>query len=251
MSYGFIITRHVNSEVTNKYWNQCVKLLRTYYPHKKIIIIDDNSNPQFLKQENDYKDITIIQSEYPKRGELLPYIYFLRNKWFDNAVIIHDSVFFHKRIAFEKLKTPVMPLWHFEYDRENLYNLLRMTSYLSNNYVIKSKLNPHNYLNYHRQFNGCFGTQVFINHTFLQNIQSKYNIINLINAVRNRRDRCGLERIMGAIFYTENPQLHKYYSFFGKIHNNKNAFNYSYNNYINDFNSRKVPSYIVKVWTGR
>ena len=27
-NYGFIITRHVNSEKTNKYWNQTVKLIR-------------------------------------------------------------------------------------------------------------------------------------------------------------------------------------------------------------------------------
>ena len=24
-SYGFIITRHVNSEKTNNYWNRCIK----------------------------------------------------------------------------------------------------------------------------------------------------------------------------------------------------------------------------------
>ena len=38
-TYGFIITRHVNSEKTNKYWNKCVKCIRTFYPLKKIIII--------------------------------------------------------------------------------------------------------------------------------------------------------------------------------------------------------------------
>ena len=24
MTYGFIITRHVNSKITNNYWNECV-----------------------------------------------------------------------------------------------------------------------------------------------------------------------------------------------------------------------------------
>ena len=38
-NYGFIIIRHVNSVKTNKYWNQSVKLIRTIYPNKKIIII--------------------------------------------------------------------------------------------------------------------------------------------------------------------------------------------------------------------
>ena len=37
--YGFIITRHVNSIKTNNYWNHSVKLLRTFYPLIKIVII--------------------------------------------------------------------------------------------------------------------------------------------------------------------------------------------------------------------
>ena len=77
-TYGFIITRHVNSDKTNQYWNQCVKLIRKFYPLIQIIIIDDNSNTEFVKSDFEYTDLTIIQSEYPKRGELLPYIYYLK-----------------------------------------------------------------------------------------------------------------------------------------------------------------------------
>ena len=49
MSYGFIITRHVNSNKTNLYWNECVKRIRHFYPTKEIIVIDDNSNEEFVK----------------------------------------------------------------------------------------------------------------------------------------------------------------------------------------------------------
>jgi hypothetical protein len=41
---------------------------------------------------------TIINSEYHGRGELLPYYYYLQNKFVDKAVIIHDSVFINKYI---------------------------------------------------------------------------------------------------------------------------------------------------------
>ena len=102
-SFGFILTRHVNSEKTNKYWNHSVKCLRTLYPLNKIIIIDDNSNYNFVKAEFEYKNVEIIQSEFNGRGELLPYYYYLKNKFFDHAVILHDSVFFHRRVHFEKL----------------------------------------------------------------------------------------------------------------------------------------------------
>ena len=92
-NFGFIITRHVNSEKTNKYWNHCVKCLKRFYPQKKIVIIDDNSNPVYLKREFDYTNILVINSEFKGRGEILPYYYYLKNKFFKNAVIIHDSVF--------------------------------------------------------------------------------------------------------------------------------------------------------------
>jgi hypothetical protein len=46
--YGFIITRHVISEKTNKYWNQTVKLIRSIYPLKKIIVIDIINNFIYL-----------------------------------------------------------------------------------------------------------------------------------------------------------------------------------------------------------
>lgn len=128
--FGFIITRHVNSIKTNEYWNHSVKLIRTNYPFKKIVIIDDNSNYDYVKSNFNYKNIEIIQSEYPGRGELLPFVYYLRHKWFENAVIIHDSLFFHKRIPFESFKLPVLPLWHAKYDNEYTPNLLRIASYL-------------------------------------------------------------------------------------------------------------------------
>jgi hypothetical protein len=60
-SFGFIITRHVNSEKTNKYWNHSVKCLRKLYPLKKIVIIDDNSNYSFVKPFFNYANIEIIQ----------------------------------------------------------------------------------------------------------------------------------------------------------------------------------------------
>ena len=56
-SYGFIITRHVNSEKTNKYWNKCVRCIRAFYPLRKIIIIDDNSNQSFIKADFQYSNI--------------------------------------------------------------------------------------------------------------------------------------------------------------------------------------------------
>ena len=255
MTYGFIITRHVNSLITNKYWNQCVKLIRTFYPFKQIIIIDDDSNQSFVSADCNYKNIEIIQSEYPKRGELLPYLYFLKYKWFDNAVIMHDSVFIHKRIPFELFTYPVLPLWHTDYDKENLQNLLRISSNLKNNLALKQILNGTNSINIlgfnNDNFNLCFGVQSYINLKFLEMLENKYNITNLISVIKNRPDRCGLERIMGLLFCQEYPKLKQKGSLFGNIHHHHRAFKYNYNNYLQDFNNKKARETFVKVWTGR
>lgn len=254
MSYGFIITRHVNSDKTNRYWNQSVKLIRTYYPHRQIVIIDDNSNYDFVKSDHEYKNIEIIQSEFHGRGELLPFIYYLKYKWFDNAVIIHDSLFIHNRISFESFKLPVIPLWHCPYDKENLPNLLRISKYLKKNSLLNKILNGSqmNILGItNDKYNVCFGCQCYINLKFLEKIEIKYNISNLVNVIQNRPDRCALERIFGIIFTIEYPKLHSIPSFFGNIHKTKNAFEYNYDAYISDFQENKIPHKFVKVWTGR
>jgi len=253
-SFGFIITRHVNSEKTNKYWNQSVKLLIRLYPNKQIIIIDDNSNQDYVKADFSYNNITIIQSEFPGSGEILPYYYFLKNKFFENAVILHDSVFFHKRIRFEALNgEKVFPLWHFDADKENKIRLLEISDELKNSKDIKIKLSFNdNILGLpHLKWCGCFGCQSYINHGFLLQLENKYVISNLVNVVQNRSDRCCLERILGCIFFTENTKLIKQKSLLGNIMTYQKWCGYDYEKYILNFEKGIIPRPVVKVWTGR
>jgi len=255
MNFGFIITRHVNSEQTNKYWNQNVKLIRSLYPLKQIIIIDDNSNQSFINADFEYKNLEIIQSEYPGRGELLPFIYYLRHKWFDNAVIIHDSTFIHKRVPPEKIKIPVLPFWHHPYDKEHLTNLVRITNYLKGGAFIKQRLTGSEInvlgMDDKNKFNLCFGGQCFINHTFLSSLERKYKITNLVNAITCRKDRCGFERIIGLLFANECNSLSVLPSFYGDIRTHHLSFGYNFDQYMNDFNNKIIHGTIVKVWTGR
>lgn len=251
--YGFIITRHVNSENTNKYWNHCVKLIRTFYPFRKIIIIDDNSDYSYVKSEFNYKNIEIIQSEFSKRGELLPYYYFLKRKFFENAVIIHDSVFFHKRINFEKLSgVNVIPLWFFYPDKENLDNTKRIIRNLKNYISLEDLLSQKEILfnTFSGKWYGCFGVQSYINLKFLELIESKYNITNLISVVKCRADRCCLERIFGCIFFTESKNILKQKSLLGNIMKYQ-TWGYTFDQYMINLKKGTIPKAIVKVWTGR
>jgi hypothetical protein len=244
MNFGFIVTRHVNTEQTNLYWNQCVKLLRSHYPKCQIVIIDDNSNQDFIKPEHDYKNLTIIQSEYPGRGELLPYIYFLRYRWFENAVIIHDSVFFHFTFPFEKLNRQFASLWFFGNNDSELSNIIRVAKTLKNNRPVIDCINKWD----RGLWLSSQGAQSYINHNFLVRINNKYNFKNLLDSVLNRSDRCTLERIIGILVYLETDNID---TIFGDINLLYKAGNYSFDEYIDSFNNGKVMRRIAKVWTGR
>jgi hypothetical protein len=240
--YGFIITRHVNSEKTNQYWNRCVKQLIKFYPLRIIVIIDDNSNKNILKADEYYPNVITIQSEYHARGELLPYLYYAIYRWFDYAVIIHDSVFFETRIPFENYKYPAVPLWFFP----NIH----MKCHYNNNIKILNSLNYSNVLKVNmiknKKILGCFGVQSFIKYEFLIYIIKKYNLIRLLKMVNNREDRCSLERIFAIIFWLE---LRSYRSILGNIFNYR--FGISYEEYINDKKTNKINRPVVKVFTGR
>jgi hypothetical protein len=242
-NYGFIITRHVTSDITNKYWNHCVKQIRLFYPDKRIIIIDDNSNYNYVKAHHDYKNVITVQSKFTGRGELLPYIYYASNKsWFEKAVIIHDSVFFHYRIPFEKMNIPAIPLWHFgsEHFKTHFSNNIRVANVLNyNSYILKIISNAN--------ISGCFGVQTFITHKFLLRIMKKYHIHNLVHVVKNREDRCSLERVFAAILYLELGNTSK--SILGNIFNYN--FGYTFNEYNNSLINKKKITKIVKVFTGR
>lgn len=253
-SFGFIITRHVNSISTNRYWNQSIKLLRKFYPNTKIIIIDDNSKEEFLKDENNMTNIEIVKSEFPGCGELLPYYYFLKNKYFENAIILHDSVFFHKRVNFEVLNgTDIIPIWHFHADRENIPLTLFILRHLKNSNDLQKKISLNDNVIGMPQIKwyGCFGSQVYINHSFLINIENKYHLSNLCKVIKTRADRCCLERILGCIIYTEKSFSYKSKSLLGDIMLYQKWSGYTFNKYEENLKKGIVPKPIVKVWTGR
>ena len=102
------------------------------------------------------------------------------------------------------------------------------------------------------KWHGCFGVQSYINHDFLRHIFDKYNMFSLMNKVSNRPDRCSLERIFGVIFSLESPFTRKMKSMFGSIQVYINGFSYSFENYQHDLLvKKKLPHYIIKVWSGR
>lgn len=240
-TFGFIILRHVNSKETNNYWQECYHCIRNIYPTIKIVIIDDDSN--YYLSTMPMIHTLVINSQFKKRGELLPYYYYLHNKWFEHAIILHDSVFIKSDIITRSMQPNMQykMLWHFvthSYDDDNyilplLMSLTNSTQLLE---FYKSK-----------QWNGCFGAMAIINHDFLVHLNNKYNISNLLSKITMRDDRKGFERVIACMFQYEDKKIH-----FGILQNILKycEWGYSFQEYTYEKHTlNKNP--VIKVWTGR
>jgi hypothetical protein len=228
---GFIILRHVSSSYNNYYWKYCYECIRKFHPENHILIIDDNSNKEFLTEINLYKT-TIINSEYPKRGELLPYYYYLRNKLFDIAVILHDSVFINKYIDFSVDTYKI--LWNFEHYWDQIDDEKKMINQFNDTTLSE-------FYNNKRLWKGCFGGMSIITHEYLISINNKYPIEKLLDYVLTRYNRCSFERVIAVLLQVNGVTP----SLLGNIH--------AYCNFgmtLEDIDKyRHLP--LIKIWSGR
>jgi len=228
---GFIILRHVNSEETNKYWMTCYDCIRKFYPENIVLIVDDNSNREFLTEKKLHRAV-IVNSEYPKRAELLPYYYYLKYKLFDCAVILHDSVFINKYIDFTVNKYKL--IWDFEHHWDQIEDETRMIKAFDDAELL------HFYQN-KSLWRGCFGGMSIITYDFLAHVNSKYDLSKLLDFVLTRYNRCSFERVIACLLQKE----HSREILLGDIN--------GYSRWGIRYSERDQYKFLplLKVWTGR
>jgi hypothetical protein len=227
---GFIMLRHVNNTESNQYWILCYDCIRKFYPDNLIIIIDDNSDYKYISEKSFYNTI-IIKSEYPKRGEVLPYYYYLKNKFFDIAFILHDSVFINKHIDFNIDNYKI--IWEFEHNWDQIEDETKMIKLFNDEELL-------NFYQNKSLWKGCFGGMSIITHDFLTFINTKYDISLLLNVILSRFNRCSFERVIACLL----QKNYKKDVLLGDIHKYTSKIKFI------DINKYKhIP--IIKVWTGR
>jgi len=191
--FGFIVLRHVNDQRTSQYWVHCYDCIRRYYPENAIMFIDDNSNYEFIEDRPLYK-ASVIQSEFPGRGELLPYYYYYHNKRFATAVIIHDSVFINALVDFRVDEYKI--IWDFEHDWDQVDDETTQIR----------AFNDPGILEFHRKkgnWTGCFGCMSVITHDYLSSIYRKYDLSLLLGLVVSRYNRSSFERVLACLLQKE------------------------------------------------
>jgi hypothetical protein len=248
MSLGFIILRCVRSKDCKDYWIECYDAIRRFYPLNKILIIDDFSNYEFIDTNKILINTLIIQSEFKGRGELLPYYYYLNNKLFDRAVILHDSVFINQYIDFGEEN---QILWSFEHHWDHLYDYTEIINNLGQYKELIVDRFKNNTL-----WKGCFGVMSILTHDFLCQINNICNISNLLDVVTTREVRMAIERIFGVLFSLCNSIYNKQtIALFGDIHNYSHAnggFGAElFTTYCEKKENNSINVPITKIWTGR
>lgn len=248
MTLGFIIIRHVNSKITDYYWKECYFSIRKFY-NSPILIIDDSSNVNYLNENILLTNCTVIyDKEYTGRGEFLPYYYFHLLKPFDTAVILHDSMFIQSPISFElHPNEPFRFLWSIPHYYDN--DIITQIHSLINSFP-----NNNDLLHFYGEktrWHGSFGVSMILNWSYLDEINKKCKLFDsLLPKIINKDFRCGLERIIGLIFYYYYPFTPS--SQFGCISNYTSHGILKWDTRFTDYLTKDYSHYpIVKVWTGR
>ena len=189
---GFVILRHVDTARADSYWKLCYDSVRRLYADEPILIVDDNSDPA-LVTPHATTGTTFVQSEYPGRGELLPFIYYLRHKISDRAVFLHDTVFIQSAVPFCEGYL-YQHLWAAGHHPDDHAGEVRMLGVLKNPPLALHAKKT--------RWHACFGAMVVIKHEMLCSVDKAYTLANLAGAVLTRDDRRVFTRVVACLLRT-------------------------------------------------
>jgi hypothetical protein len=247
-SYVFVILRNLRTTRDNDLWISSYNSIRNFYTNK-IIIIDDNSSINTVDGKLDNTEI--IKSEFNGAGEILPYYYFLKYKWADRMIFLHDSMFINRPFRDTELEGNIKFHWYFSGTKQGDFR--KITNYLSmltNNTELQAFATDPETIWY-----GCFGAASICDLSMIQYLEEEYKIFsNLVLSIRTRRDRETFERVFGIVLYYEGILIDANCSNYGDILKYPGAFESENNNAETAAHILRQRSYdtaIIKVWRGR
>jgi hypothetical protein len=247
-SYIFVVLRNIRSVRDNDLWISSYNSIRKYYTNK-IIIIDDNSSLNTV--DGKLFNAEVIRSEFPGAGEVLPYYYFLKYKWADRMIFLHDSMFIYRPFKDIELEGDIKFHWHFKSNGFDDYRKINnFISLLKNNKELQTfATNPDSI------WKGCFGATTIADLKTIQYIEEEYGLFNsLTMTIKTRKDRETFERILGIVLYHKEMVDENKISNFGDIISYPGAFE-SNNNTMETashiIRQRGYDTAIIKVWRGR
>jgi hypothetical protein len=247
-SYVFVVLRHLRTVRDNDLWITSYNSIRKHYTNK-IIIIDDNSSVNTV--DGKLFNTEIIKSEFNGAGEILPYYYFLKYKWADKMIFLHDSMFLNRPFRDSELDDDIKFHWYFT--KNNIDDFRKINNFLS---VIKSNKDLQAFAtDPETKWNGCFGATSICDLSTVEYIEEEYKLFtSLILSIKTRKDRETFERVLGIVLYYEGIFNDDNCSNFGDILKYPGAFESEQNNFetaSHIVNQNNYDTAILKVWRGR
>lgn len=245
--FGFIVTRNISNELHKNYWRECVKCIRKFYPAEKIIIIDDNSK---IRDDitAEYTNVSLVQSDYPKAGEILGYYYGWKYRPFKTMVVMHDCMFLQSKLP--ELTQSVLFLWHFDtYLGQGIEGAANDTNVTFLNYC---EPNTDLFKLYYAKADwlGCFGAASLITLDCVDRIFANYNFLKCVQEVKSRPEREAMERVFAILAYMVEPRLKEKPSLLGNILTDyPGAYQVNWQNYAEGYRNPNIM--INRVWSGR
>ena len=221
----FIILRHVSQPQHNQLYIECYNRVRKLYANK-IYIIDDNSNKEILVN-HDMSNVEIIQSEFPGKGEILPYYYMYHKKLGKKAIILQDSMFIHKKIDTESVEDYKF-LWSFDSNRHKRDYIEQFNSYT---FKLDSFEDLYDIF-CEDYWHGCFGSTMIITLDFLVGLQERTKFLDSIANIVSREHRCMFERLIAVLCYYVKPKTKEEISLMGDIFNQVYPWGTPYGEYL-------------------
>jgi hypothetical protein len=246
-TYVFVILRNIQHVSDNDLWITSYNSIRKFYTNR-IIIIDDHSSINTVNGK--LINTEVIFSDFNGAGELLPYYYFMKEKWADRMIFIHDSMFLHRPFTTEEVDVRVRFHWHFE---PNQFDNPKMISFFIS--LLKNKDALASYVKEHPTLRGCFGGTCVIDHSVIKEIEEKYNLFSVLSlTIRKRKDREVFERVLARVLFFEGYVTLMNCSLFGDIKDYPDAYKVSYiqlEENIRKINEQHYPTALIKIWRGR
>lgn len=241
-SLVFVILTHIDKQSQAYLWKRCFESVRKFYPATPIVLIDSNS--VFPISDVDLTNTTVIHSAY-EAGELLPYYYFMKYKWADKMIFLHDSMFLKRQFTAKELHNRLKFHWQFNvhwFDDDPTINFF-LSQLQHGDELIE--------FNLRKEWYGCFGVASIIALDVLEEIESKYALAETLkDLITSRHQRMALERIFGIIMFKEKYVNFANCSNYGIIHHFPAAFLQVSDERLGEI-VKHYPGAIIKTWVGR
>jgi predicted O-methyltransferase YrrM len=215
--FGFMIAACLRTNEHLIQLHRCLSSIQTYNPkQQRVVVMDHTSSSELVALAIESNpDVRFELGTEPIPADMLLLQYFKKNKYFEKAVLLQDSMLLKNTIFDEEIDhvKDIQYVWHFTNHRKHWHTIREPESDYNErngivthddliNHIIDTKIDKEYFKQYckglypHKDmWCGCFGTCCIISHDFLIRLDKETDIIHLQQQMITNRLRRAIESI--------------------------------------------------------